>query len=593
MELSEVLDLLNKRVKYPHQLEMLKRHEDVYYDMSLHTLGACPAYDVAGRTYYPSSYYGVRYQDRFNFCLLNRHPRESCETHNWRLSRYKPLTKAPFQTVTELVTGAIFQDGNYSIEIPDKEDADYIWGNNFHGYNLIGYFASIGYKHMIEDPNGVFVRMPKKPWFEYQQGEAVEVEIWFINSCYIRYIGDEDLVFEYKGYAWHIDKQTIWRYEFEQEWKLADDEGYYAHMLGKLPISVARGEWNSKGYYDSFYDKARAAADIYIDVFSSQQLVDKNASHPFIIESSEECPSCHGNKQFQWCNQCKVTTPCRCPEQPSPHWSLVPCDDCGGTGTIASDPSRRKIVPADQLKDGQHVQIVSPDIGVNKHHIELCKEIMQAIKEALHLNLIDEAQSGTAKGIDQDRQYKFISKISNHMFDNLINETIGDIIAYRHVVATSTGVRPAVYEYKIIKPQQFDIKTAAMLLDDFNKSVVAKAPNYILAKQLYDFTDKQYSGDDKIKKTTAIITSIDPYFMDSADAKLSKKVAGVLTTEQWIMSDNYPLIIEDIIRQHGEEWFLDADFETIKQEIDRIKVNYIPAINPLVQGVNETLRIDA
>lgn len=593
MEIAEVLDLINGKVKYKYQCDKLKRHEDVFFGMSLHTRGVTPYFTYAGQTIMPMGWFHERYQLLFKYFLLNRHPRESDETLNWRFSRYKPLTKAPFQTVTELVTGAIFQDGNYSIDIPDQQDKDYIFGNNFHGTSLVGYYANKGYKHMIEDPNGLFVRVPRKPFYEYVVNEEVEVDIWFISSCDIKHLTDDDVVFRHNGFYWHIDRNTIWRYtEGDTGWKLYDEEGYYAHMMGKLPVSIAQGEWNSAGYYDSFYDKAKAAADVYIDTFSSQQLVDKNASHPFIIESAEDCPTCNGIGKFQNCGRCHYTTDrCICDDQTQ--WSLTTCGTCNGSTVIASDPSKRKIVPADQLKDGQHVQIVSPDVNVNKHHIELCREIMTAIKEALHLNLIDQAQSGKAKALDQDRQYKFISKISNHIFDDLISESIYDIIAYRHVVASPEGVRPAVYPFKIIKPQQFDIRTAYELLEELEKATTSGAPKYVLGKQLYDFTDKQYSGDDIIRQKVWFIGQYDPYAMHKEDELISIKVLGGINQEQIILHYNLPVIFDSIVRDKGEEWVLDADYNAIAAEVEARKATYLPTVNPLQQKVNETLRIDA
>lgn len=581
---------------------------NVYYDISLHTLGVTPYFNIEGRgRVLPSGWYDNRfheqYQWRFINHLLNRHPRESEQTLNWRLSRYKPLTKAPFQTVTELVTGAIFQDGNYSIEIPDQQDSEYIWGNNFWGRSLVGYFAEMGYKNMVEDPNGFFIRMPKKPYYEYQQGDEVEVDIWFINSVHIKYITQDEVIFCQGGYAWHVDRQSIWRYkqksDTEYEQLPEDAEGYYAHMFGKLPITKAGGEWTSKLYYESYYDKARAAADVFIDVFSSQQLVDKNASHPFIIESADECPTCHGNLKLQNCDTCHCDT-AHCRDQAAHEhtaWTLLDCGTCGGAGVIASDPSKRKIVPADQLKDGQHVQIVSPDVAVNKHHIELSEAIMKMIKEALHLNLIDEAQSGKAKGIDQDRQHKFISKISNHIFDDLIYQSISDIIAYRHVIATANGVIPAVYQFKIVKPQQFDIRTAQMLLDEYKTANEANMPKYILSQHVIDYTDKQYSGNDTVKKKAEMIQQIDPYALHNVEEKLSLKVAGALTTEQMILSDQLPLIMDRIIRDKGDEWFQGADFDAINAEVQRLKPEYLPKPNALQQQAllnmqEEDIRID-
>jgi hypothetical protein len=606
MQPEEILEFLNGRAKYPEMDYKLLNWRNVYYDISLHTLGICPRFSIGARQINPSGWYHNKYHEQYQFrfinYLLNRHPRESEETLNWRLSRYKPLTKAPFQRVTEMVTGAIFQDGNYSIEIPDPKDSEYIWGNNFYGRNIIGYFSEMGYKNMVEDPNGIFIRMPSRPYYEYAQGEQVEVNIWFINSTHIKYITRDEVIFCKDGYAWHVDKQTIWRYKEEKEnlyiLDPEDSEGYYAHMFGKLPISIAGGEWNSKEYYDSYYDKARPAADVFIDVFSAQQLVDKNASYPFISEVADECPTCHGTLKLQTCERCHTSSEhCKCGEQAN--WRLLDCNTCGGAGVIASDPSKRKIIPLDDWdKSKGGVVITSPDIGVNKHHFDQSKEIMKLILDALHLTVIDEAQSGAAKAIDQDRLYKFVSKISNHMFDNLIYKTISDIIAYRHVVASPNGVTPSVYQFKIVKPQQFDIKTAQLLLDEFKTAQEGKMPKYILAQHVIDYADKQYSGNDTVKKKAVMVTQIDPYSLHSVEEKLSLKVSGAITTEQMILSDMLPLIMDRIVRDKGDEWFQEADFDAINGEVQRLKSEYLPKPNELQQQAllnmqSESVRVEA
>lgn len=568
MEVVEALALLNKQRKYPKMHERLKRNKDIYIAMSLHTLGACPRYEVAGRYEMPVDYHGVDYHYRFDYSLMVKHPRESDATRNWRFANYRPLTKAPFGRVNELVTGAIFQDGNYTIDIVNDADREYIWGNNFHGNNLVGYFANIGYSNMVEDPNGYFVRIPKYKWDEQPEGET-EVEIWFVNSEYICYQTEDELIFKRDGYAWHIDRTTIFRYKEEAKNKYIlapeDTDGYYAHMMGKLPVSVAGGQWNTKGYYDSFYDKARAAADEFVSTYSAKQLVDKEASYPWIIEVSEECPACHGVKHIQ--------RPCEtCPGG----IELVDCDTCNGSGHQPSDPAKRKIVPYEQI-DKQLVQVINPDTNINKHHSENVAALMKMILEALVIEIIDEAQSGVAKAIDQDRLFKFISKISNHIFDDLITETLQDIIAYRNVVASSTGVRPATYDFKIVKPTQFQIKTETDLLEDFKISRENNLPKFILAEQTKAIVDKQYGGNDVMKKKTDVILEFDRIALDTTEEKISKRLAGSITIQDMIYSDTLPLLIDKLIRDKGHEWFIDAKYEVIKTETDAL----LPTANPV------------
>lgn len=566
---------------------LLKQKADVYYGISLHTLGACPKFKslTTNKWVYPPTYFGEPYQCLFDEHLMSRYPRESEETRQWRYSTYRPLTKAPFARITEIVTGAIFQDGNYSLEISNKDDYQYIWGNNFSGNNLIGYFANIGYKSMAEDPNGLLVRIPKYPWYQYDQSKGVEVDIWFVNTSDIRYQSETEVIFTAKGYAWHIDDQTIFRYAYNSQTKKyellpEDADGYYAHMLGKMPISVAGGEWNSRGYYDSFYDKAKAAADDFINTYSNAQLVDKEASHPFITEVSEECTSCEAGWVQSNCTHCEGTigSPSDCSYCDSGCGVIRSrCSVCHGTGQVPNDPARRRIVPADQMGN-KLVQIENPDVSINKNHRETVKAVMQMVLDALHLTVIDEAQSGAAKAIDQEGLYKFVSRVSNHIFDNLITDSLNDIIAYRNVTTTNGRLRPSVYDYKVVKPSQFQIKTAAALLDEFKTASEAKVPSFILSQLGLDYIDKQYSGNDVIKKKSEVIIQMDSLCMVGGDEKVNLRVTGAIQIEDISFSNKLPLILDAIIRDKGNEWFIQADYEKIKAEVELLKPEYVKTV---------------
>lgn len=582
MEITEALELLNKKVKYPEMEAKLKRFRDVYYGISLHTLGACPSYTSLrnGECIKPPSYYGTEYQRLFEYHLLNAYERESTETRNYRYARYKPMTKAPFSTITDLVTGTIFQDGNYSIEIADEKDREYIFGNNFYGYDLVGYFANIGFRSMTEDPNGLFVRMPKYAFYETDDTDkGLEIEVCFINTPDIKYLSHDVVIFHYKGYGWYIDEQVIYRFKYDaksKKYDLLEREGFYAHMFGRLPVSVAGGEWNSIGYYDSFYDKAKAAADEFISAHSIKQFTDTNNSYPYVTEVSDTCPTCNGIGQIQ--------IPCdTCPNG----IDLRTCNFCGGSGQQAADPAKRKIVPIeDMAKATKFIEITTPDTAINKVNADTTKELMRLLMDALNLITVEEAQSGVAKAIDQDKLFKFISKISNHLFDKLIYDTVTDIIAYRNVVTNDFGnVQPAVYDFKIQKPTQFQIKTAKDLLGDITESGLKKLPSALITEQLIDYTDKQYGGDEITKKKVSIISQLDPLFTNTQDEIESMTLTGDITPDVRKLHIYLPLILDGVIRNKDKEWFLDADYDTIKKEVDALKPKYITTrINTVVDN---------
>lgn len=561
MQPNEALAILNKTVKLSREMnESLQRKRDVYYGISLHTTGACPAFrDLSGGgMIYPQGYYGAEYQRLFDKHLLSRHPRENDATRNWRFSQYRPLTKAPFAQITEIVTGAVFQDANYDISLQDAKDEQYIWGNHFSGHDIVGYFSNIAFRNMVEDPNGLLLRIPAQAGYE-QADDKLQVDIWFINTKDIVLHTADDLLFTRNGFAWWVDKNTIWRFSYraeKKEYYLAPEDvnGYYAHLLGRLPVSVAGGVWNTQGYYDSFYSKAKAAADDFVSTYSAAQLVDKEASHPFIVEASTDCPDCRGMGTVQQdCSSCPNGV------------ELVSCGGCAGSGQISRNPGQHIIIPQDKLKDGSPIQIINPDVSINAHHRNVCAQVMGLIIEALHLQKTDEAQSGVAKAIDQERLYKFISNISNHVFDKLLTDTLRDIIAYRNAGAKGGTVHPAEYPFRVVKPTQFRIKTSADLLQEYSTGKQAGMPAFIRKRMAMDFVDKQYSGDAVMKKKAQLITQLDSLSVLSIEEITALRSAGAVTDAELQYSRKLPAMVDALVRDKGEYWFLHTDVYQIEQ----------------------------
>lgn len=555
MEIQDVLDILNKKKKVPEYLsEKIEKWKGVYYGISLHTLGAAPCFNDlrTGRKVKPVNYINEEYQRIFDTALFSRHPREDEQTRQWRYSQYRPLTKAPFGQILEMLSGAIFQDSNYQIDIPDKKDSEYIWGNNFYGFDIAGYFANIGVKNEAEDPNGLFIRIPSKPFYE-QIDTKVDVEIWFVNTPDIVYLTEDDLIFTRGDRAFYVDKQTIWRFtktnKKQYELLPEDAEGYYSHMFGRLPITVAGGEWNTQGYYDSFLDKAKGIADEFIATFSAAQMVDKEASHPFIEAIPEDCPSCHGNRQ--------IPTACDCNSNPDctlcngSNRVLIDCSTCHGDGTISVFPGRWRDVPKDQFKDGS-IRIVNPDMSINTHHRETVKELTTQLKEALHLYNTDKSESGEAKAIDQERMYRFISSVSNQLFDKVIYDTVLEIIAYRNVKSTGSGLQPYAYDFRIVKPTQFKIKTSEDLLLELEQATKSNIPVLVRKKISYDYVQKAYNGDAVMAKKMELTNLIDTIGAYPTSEWLGMRAAGACSDRDMIISRMLPTWLDDYYQENGE-----------------------------------------
>lgn len=489
---------------------------------------------------------------------MNRHPREAPVTREWRLSQYRPLTKAPFGMLTDTLSGAIFQDSQYTLVLPDKDDNEYIWGNNFQGKNLMAYMSDIVLPAIPEDPNGYVVCMPSKPWYETNDPK-VTADVLFVNIKDVVFEGKEDLLFTKDKYAYWLTPNAIIRYVKDKgDQYQVEAKGYWATMLGRIPAYIAGGSWNTDGYYDSFYDKAIAAANEFISSFSAEQMVDKEASHPYITQFSEECPECHGTGEV---SALQANTGVR---------DLETCPKCKGAKTVSYNPADRFMVPSDdweRLKDGA-IKLTNPDTAVNQYHRDKNTEIMNMILRALNLLNIDAAQSGTAKAIDQEKLYTFISKVSNNMFDNIIYPVIRDIIAYRNVRATGGNTVPHVYDFTLIKPTQFQIKTAADLLQELTDSTKGNIPGYVRKKQITEFVDKRFAGDDIFQKKTAVISALDDLYVYSPDERLTMRTTGEIQQKDLIYSRNLPNILDDIIQERGTDFFKNADIQALRTIVD-------------------------
>lgn len=566
MDVNKALALLNDEEKITDSdfKKWKKRCLDVYYGMSLHIAGASPRYKPLGNRQSwcePPNYFGEEYQRIFTDRLLSRHPREGDDTFNYRLSQYRPLTQTPFLQVIQMLTAAIFQDSNYAIEIPDEEDRKYIWDNNFEGYDLIGWVKNICVKSDMEDPNGIIVRIPAKSWKDQDPGGKTEVLVWYVMVKDIIYIDHDEVLFKRGKHGYLITDKVIWRFTADDNGDYylhgEDVDGYYAHLFGRLPITVGGGIWNTKGYFDSYLVKAKAIADDYVSTYSASVLVDKEASHPFIIQSEPTCNYCDGTgKETVECEDCGDAG-----------IEQVSCHVCHGKGTISNNPGERILVPVEEM-DKDHIRIVNPDTTINSYHKKKVDSLYNQMLDALNLWKTDQAQSGAAKAIDQERRYLDISDISNHVFDKILYDTITDIIAYRNVTSVEGRVMPTVYDFQIVKPTQFQLKTSNDLLAEYAEGVKAGLPVFVRSKMSRDFIDKQYNGDIVMKKKAEVMDAIDLLYGYTRQEQQVLLLSGGCTREDIQKSVQLPKIIESLIREKSEKWFVDSSIDAIKEEIE-------------------------
>lgn len=569
MTATEALDILNNKAKVADPLikDMLKRWSGIYYSTTLHTLGAEPSYKSlrTGQQIYPTGYLGKQYDEIFDEKVFARHPREDDDTRNWRKSVYRPVTRTSLGLLSDVVIGAIFQDNNYDIHVDSENDNAYIWGANFNGVDLISYYSSAGYQHIIDDANGFFVVIPGQNRVQTRLQKECKPIIIEAKSSHILYIDDERTAIVFKDtnerYAWFIDRNVIYRYVKEEKGKkynLEDTGGYYAHMMGRLPIVQCGGDWNTHGWYESYYSKALPYCYELCATFSAAQMVDKEASHPYIIEPNVDCPAPDCRDGFV-----------SCADETQPDGVRInKCTICHGTGSISRYPGQRVIMDKKDIVDGVTLSFVNPDVSINELHRKNVDVIQLNIMEALSLVKVEEAQSGVAKAIDQERLYKFISKISNRIFDVILYEVLTFITAYRNVSPGANGnTVPKPGKFTISKPKQFKIQTSADLMEEYQNAIKAEMPVFARRQMLKAWAYKEYSGNEPIKKLFDYILFSDP--LSVATETEIKSMAA--TPEQIDYHKMLPVWLDMILLTKGPDWFVKSKFELITKEVEKLQ----------------------
>jgi hypothetical protein len=568
---TQVLALLNDNTLFGDNAKVsdaIKKGREAFIGISLHTRGATPKFEYEGNTVLPPGWMGEAYHYRYDTFLINRHPRESVITRNWRFSQVKPFTKAPFLEIIETLTGAIFQDSNWNIDVPGSEvDRAYLYENRFSGKDLVGYYQE-KMQAIMEDANGYFVRIPSRPYYE-QQGEKVDVDIWFVQITDVLLVNSEEILFQRGDEVYLINTVAILRFRKKQsenagrsEWENADGQmgGYFAHKLGRMPIDIAGGIWNNAGYNESYLAKAQPVADEYITSKSAEQLVNKEASHPWVVMVEEDCPTCNAVGKIKVpCKSCEngLTNGATCIPCGGHSEVLDTCPTCKGGGQISRNPGEILYAPKAemQLKYDQ-IKIINPDVSINTYHRDSNKGLYEQLLDALHLLKTMEAQSGVAKALDQEQLYLFVLRVCNDLFDRIIYNTVRDILQYRNLSFSES-------DFVIVKPAQFQIKTAEDLLSEYDAATKSGLPTYVRQRMLIDYTGKQFGGDVVMQRKSLLINTIDPLSAHTTDEVASELMSGIFTVRDAKFSRMLPGILDTLVREKGAEWFLGADVDVV------------------------------
>lgn len=563
MVLTEVIEIVKKQ-SIPSSLAF-KEARNTYYSITLHTKGARPKFkDLSSKNnageITPPNYLGEEYQTLFDKFLLSTHPREEEVTRYWRYSQYKPLTKAPFQRLINVFSGLIYQESKFSISVDDENNNKYLLENNFsEKNNFVSLFKNVFLHALLEDPNGYIAVIPKQAGYKQTDNtKALEISFLYIRIIDVLHADDDNLIFKTPDgkYSYWLNNQDIIRFiknekgEWVQETDEATGNGYFAHKFGFIPAIKLGGTYNNLGYYESYINNAIPIADEFISSYSSEQLIDKEASHPYIQQATIDCPTCSGTGKLQ-----EIVDVCDLYPQGT---RQIECTTCHGKKQISINPSERYEVPTEEM-DKDMVRIINPNIAVNQYHHDKNADIKTDILDALNLLKIDESQSGVAKTIDRDNLYRLTKNVSDRLFE--IKEfCLKCYVAYRSPDVKFEG-------FTIKKPNDFNIQTDKDLMEELIQAQNNGLPVNIRQAIIKEFVSKRHKGNDYELKANAVISSLDPIHGYTLEEVKTAIELGLFSADDVKKSRKIKDVIKEILETKTQDYFRQKSILELIKEI--------------------------
>lgn len=500
--------------------------------------------------------------------LTKRRPNEDPELMEYRLSIYEPITKGSINRAIDKLY-RIFGAANFSIQV-SEELSSYLNAKKFDSQYFYAFIQKYVVRRMIEDPNGYLA------WIPYGAGltdptQKVDVYPLIIGSDQIRYLDEYTIswvdydekskvseggkIVEKGEVIYTLDGEGFYKHE---QYGINRDKKYdlsviYIHNLGFRPAIVLGGDLTDEGYYESYFSAFVPFANEAIRQYSDWQGIMTTSGFPYREEVAETCsaPGCRDGVCYN--------------TEEDEHY---PCKVCKGTGRIISRSpygvflkEKGGNVLDSNFGNDAMIRFVAPPVDIIKYSGEAWQVLLKKAEEALHLDKIDEAQSGTAKQIDREDSFMVLTKISNNIFDEIIYRSLLIIEKLRNV---SNPMDPI-----IIKPISFSMKTEYDLINEINMLHDRNAPVAFLVEATKDLAKKRFSGNQSIARMVEVLVAYDPiYHLDTKD-KHMLMLSGTIKKDDVIKSLFAYKMLVSLTSENGNE-YLEKDLSEIFADLDRL-----------------------
>jgi hypothetical protein len=523
--------------------------------------------------------------------ILNaRRPNEDPDVQRYRLMIYEPITKGSMNRAIDKLF-RIFQNANFSISVSDELDL-YLNTRKFEGQFFYSFIQKFVVRRMIEDPNGFLVWVPSGEGL-VNPSVKVDVSPLLVMSEHIK-------ILETNLICWNAPQEnvevmsngkktntglvyyTLTDSGFFRSYQVGtgqntrfETELVYLHNIGQIPAIILGGDLTDEDFFESYFSAFVPFANEAIRQYSDWTAVMTTSAFPYREEIAESCSAkgCrdgivynHENDEHERCGTCK-----------------------GSGRVISRSPfgvylrEKGDGILSDNSSSGEAMlKFISPPVDIIKYSGDAWQTLLKKAEEGLHLNVIDEAQSGTAKQIDREDSFSQLTKISNNIFDEIIFKSLMFIENYRNVTEPKEPV--------IVKPISFSMKTEEDLISEITKLTDKNAPVAFLVESTKDLAKKRFSGNKAVTRMVEVLVSYDPLFNLSVKDKQTLLASGTIKKEDLLKSLYAYKTLTNLVAQNGTEFLentLSDLFTALDVAMKPIVESYIPKTIIDVEGFGQ------
>lgn len=505
--------------------------------------------------------------------ICNMRPGEPDVILQYRKANYEPTTQPIiFEALDSLAR--IFNPANYTLEYSDELKL-YTDSIDFYGQHFLQFWQNVFLPFMIEDPNGYIVILPSGAGM-HDVETGTEGIYPYIKCIPCDLIVEEEfeggelayLLFQESDNKYVLLTKTTY-YEIEKIGREIGIKDQYVHNIGFVPAMCNKGKYNVnwrvyQSYFAAFVPFANESLRQESDHFAS--LVKTAYPTPIMVPVKCSNDNCQNGRIY------------------GENGAYHDCRTCNGTGWMQSSPFQVILRKDPALgyvsneKEPPPLEYVSPPTDILEFQQQSIENLRKNARRALHLNHVEEAQSGSAKAIDREGEYAMISEISNNVFDH-IEFTLTTMEAYIKPNATKKPVT-------VVKPTKFDMKSESDLLQEFAALKNSGASDAILREVTREIIDKRYPGNDSMKERHNFLLEYDPLYVYSVADKQAMQMSNIISREQFVKSVNAPSLLDLALEQLGIDKITRADYDRITERLNQlIAANTPPQINGNLAGL--------